>query len=136
MHLVPILELPNFSDDTFENKGVDYCFFGSSNQGAEPHYLVYEKSRDFLSTPKAYIVVAMHSQIAGVEQNVESDFDCYENGFYFLEDEEGESDNSEKKLLMIMKNEMREFRCCSVEVVKTIYRSHSAVKAFKEYNGH
>lgn len=52
-------DLPPPADDSISGPGGAYAFFYATATAADPHILVYERARDFLSAPRAFVVLAL-----------------------------------------------------------------------------
>ncbi|TQV88372.1 hypothetical protein [Aliikangiella coralliicola] len=116
----------------------DWAVFSHTETERQVNHIVYAAQRDFLSTPRTFVVLKLdESEDTSVnlyrfdkeDYLAQTDFDDrnLSSGFYRLE-----NTDSDKLLLMVLQQEVIEIECAFFKVVNTIYHCPDAKSALLE----
>ncbi|MCT7360485.1 hypothetical protein [Thalassolituus pacificus] len=136
-------DLPPPADDSVGGPGGAYAFFYAAATDADPHLLVYERARDFLSAPRAFVVLAMTAEDTdAVELNSLLEYDgidydadgvMQQTGCFQLVASAACYGQDQCHFILSVDGRRCEILCREYTVQTTIYHVSSACQALRLY---
>ena len=107
----------------------DSCILLGRGDSLSPHYVVYEVARDFLSTPRVFVVIAIESDLAPWPSQRE-DVDTL--GVMTVNDAALELETGEQHLLFRFQHHQLEIISLKTTIVERVYGFSEATQALTQ----
>ncbi|MCD8523420.1 MAG: hypothetical protein LRY66_04155 [Saccharospirillaceae bacterium] len=143
VELQPLTDLPLPAEDSMPGPGGAYAFFYAAASQADPHLLVYERARDFLSAPRAFVVLAIVAEDTdAIELNSMQEYDgldydaagnMYQYGCFRLMHSGACYGQDQCHFLLSLPGRRCEILCREYRFITTMYHCRNASQALRHF---